>query len=112
MTSEQKNGPNTLNNAAIRHILLQYTTVAARDRELLFYLFDYKMRHACMKNLSCKIRSNPKAFKEYASLMNSEEMKSKIKQAARNPEKKDAKEVIRLVSPFLKLVQKIPFVLR
>ena len=109
VTSEQKNGPNTLNNSAIRHILLQYTTVAARDRELLFYLFDYKMRHACMKNLSCKIRSNPKAFKEYASLMNSEEMKSKIKQAARNPEKKDAKEVIRLVSPFLKIGSKNTF---
>ena len=35
-----------LSNDNIKHMLLQFTSATATSRELLFYLFDYQMRHA------------------------------------------------------------------
>ena len=53
-----------------------------------------------MRNLAFKVRSNPAAFDEYASMINSAEFKEKIVRAA-NGCQKAAKEVLDAVFPVL-----------
>jgi hypothetical protein len=85
----------------VRHLLLQYTTAAARCRELQSYLFDYKIRHTFMTRLSMKIKSDPASFQKYSEQISSAEFKKKIVAAAEDPTSKTAKEVLAAVLPFL-----------
>ena len=41
-----------------KHMLLQFTTMVATSRELLFCLFDHHMRHSVIKNMHAKIQKN------------------------------------------------------
>jgi hypothetical protein len=84
-----------------RHLLLQYTTAASTNRELLFYLFDNYMRHSFMKKLAAKVKSDPASFESFASMINSEVFKLKIMVAAEDPTSSQAKEVFAAVLPAL-----------
>ena len=90
-----------MNPKEMRHLLLQYTNAAATDRELLFYLFDCKSRHTVMRSLATKIRKDPNAFRAYADLIADDIFKSHITEAAKHPDSKVAKEVLKTVLPVL-----------
>ena len=98
--SSQKSSTN-LKASHIRHLLLHFSTCAATDHQLLFFLFDYQMRHTFMKNLHIKIRKDPAAFTEYAEMLCSSEWKEKIEAAGSDPTSKTAKEVLSAVLPIL-----------
>jgi hypothetical protein len=59
------------------------------------------MRHSFMKKLAAKVKSNPAAFDNFASMINSEEFKQNIKEAAADPTSTQAKEVLSAVLPVL-----------
>ncbi len=84
-----------------RHLLLQYTTAAATNRELMFYLLDYQMRHSVMTEMHVKIKQNPQAFDDFAGMVDSEEFSEKIKLAVEDPTSKVANEVISRILPVL-----------
>ena len=90
-----------INIKQIEHLLLQYTTRAARSHQLLYHLFDHEMRHNFMKNLSVRIKKDPASFNEFSQLLSSEEWKEKIVEAGENPTSKVAKEVLSTVIPVL-----------
>ena len=91
-----------LHSNHIRHLLLHFSTCAAMDHQLLFYLFDYQMRHSFMKNLHVKIKKDPAAFSEYAEMLCSQEWRDKIEVAGNDPTSKSAQEVLAAVLPVLK----------
>ncbi|CAB9516444.1 helicase PIF1 [Seminavis robusta] len=92
-----------LTSIQIEHLLKQYTQAAATNRDFLFYLFDCHIRHTIMRNFAAKIRKDPAAFEQYATLLRDEEFQQKILQAAENPSSPEAKQVLRTVLPVLSL---------
>ena len=64
-----------------RHLLLQYTTIPALCRELIFDLFDQKQRHAIIRQMWTKVHANPKAFERYGELMASHDSAMKLQNA-------------------------------
>ena len=50
-----------------------------------------------------KVRKDPRVFEEYAKLVRSDEFKEKVKTAAKDPNSKTAKEVLKTVSPIISL---------
>ena len=96
-----------LNKKEIQHMLLQYTTLPATCRELIFYLFDKYQRHSVMIGMSAKVKSNPEAFAAYAQLLNSPEFEKKIQDAVREaPNGKTTKEVLSTIMPVLEFAGK------
>ena len=59
-----------------------------------------------MKNLSSKIKKDPNAFADFAELIDSDQFKEKIKDAAQDPESDTAKEVVGTVLPILQFGKK------
>jgi hypothetical protein len=56
-------GTNSLGTEHFRHLLLQYTTTPATEKQLLFYLFDYHIRSTFMSNFSARINNNKQLLK-------------------------------------------------
>jgi hypothetical protein len=96
-------GTNSLRTEHFRHLLLQYTTTPATEKQLLFYLFDYHIRTTFMSNFSARINNNKTAFEAYAKEVNNEKFLSKVPQAAKDPESDLAKEVYNKISPILQM---------
>ena len=93
-----------------RHLLLQYTTLPATCRELIFYLFDQKQRHSTISGMWAKVHSNPKAFEQYGALMSSREFPLKLQQAIEKPKSKEAKEIVSDILPILSMAgNRTPF---
>ena len=84
-----------------RHLLHQYTTVPASCRELIFYLFDQKQRHATMRNMAAKVKSCPAAFEQYGKLIGSRSFAKKLQKGIQTPGGTEAKEVIAKILPIL-----------
>ena len=57
---------NKLSNKQVVHLLMQFTTAAASCQLLIFYLFDRKQRHSVLRNMTAKIRGDPKKFDDFA----------------------------------------------
>ena len=85
----------------MEHLLLQHTHAAANNRQLLFYLFDCKSRHHIIQNMAAKVRKDPMAFQEYATLLRSDNFKTMVKEAALDPYSPQASKVLKLVLPVL-----------
>lgn len=84
-----------------RHILLQYTGHAARNKELIFFLFNQAQRHGNTRGVKAVVRSNKESFKRFSDLVIDENFKKKIRKAKKNPEGKTAKEIMETVATVL-----------
>ena len=90
-----------LNTAEIKHLLLQHTNAASRNRELLFHLFDVTACQTFINNMVAKVRKDPHAFTEHAKLVNSSDFREKITNACSNPSSQDVNDVLRIILPVL-----------
>ena len=89
------------NSVQVEHLLLQFTNSAADCRELLFYIFDCKLRHKVIHNLSARVKSNRQAFDKYINLMKQDSFKDEIRQAAQEPKSKKAQTLIKSMADVL-----------
>ena len=94
---------NQLSSAQTRHLLLQFSNVAATNRELLCYLYDCASRQTTVNNYAARVRQGRKAFEEFADRVWSPEFQQKIRIASQDPTGEIAKEVWKEVLPFMSL---------
>lgn len=90
-----------LSPTQIKHLLYQYTTAAATNRTLIFYLFDQQKRHKNTQGVKAKIYQNRQAFKTFSELATSASFEKLLKTAAEKPDSKEAKQVISKVKNVL-----------
>ena len=83
------------------HIIMQYTTSAACNRQLLCQLFESNRRHGVIKGMHTKASSDSGKFGEFANEFGSVEFQNKLKAAVKNPDGSDAKYVLNKVTPLL-----------
>jgi hypothetical protein len=103
-------GSGPASTAATRHLMMQHTCVFAKNRLLLFSLFNQDQRHASARGLSTRIKNNPASFDAWAELVMDEDFEKTLEVAAANPESSEADEVLRRVQPFIRTVGKnVPF---
>ena len=91
----------SLNFKHHRHILLQYTGHAARNKDLIFFLFNQTQRHGNIGGINAVVRSNKESFKRFTELVRNEDFKKKIQRAKKKPDGKTAEEIMRIVTPIL-----------
>jgi hypothetical protein len=84
-----------------RHLLLQYTTVAAKDKQLLFFLFDYHIRTSFMSNFNTRIQNNRAAWDTFAEYVMSPAFLEKVPEAVKNKDSPLAQEVYDKIYPAL-----------
>ena len=89
------------NPIQIEHLLMQYNNIAAHCRELLFYLFDCKLRHRVIHNLSAKIKSNTNAFQKFNELMKQKDFKDQLREAAQNYKSRNARKLVNSMTDIL-----------
>ena len=100
-TGDVTNAKPTLVDAECRHLLLQHTTIPATCRELIFYLFDQKQRHAANISMWTKVHANPDAFQKFGEMMSSDAFASSLKNAIDNPKGKEAADIMSQILPVL-----------
>ena len=93
-------GP-TLFKYDIEHLLLQYTTSAARNRPLLFQLFESKWRHGVISGMHAKVASDRDGFELFATEFSTEEFQAKLKAAVKSPSGVEAKYILNKLTPLL-----------
>ena len=91
----------TLDKYQTEHLIMQYTTKAACNRQLLCQLFESNRRYGVIGNMHAKASTNPKEFGKFADEFSTSEFQEKLKAAVRNPEGSDAKYVLNKVTPLL-----------
>jgi hypothetical protein len=91
----------TLDKYQTEHLIMQYTTNAACNRQLLCQLFESNRRHGVIANMHAKATSNPKEFEKFADEFSSSEFQAKLKASVQNPDGSDAKYVLNKVTPLL-----------
>jgi hypothetical protein len=83
------------------HLLLQFSSVAARCSILIFFLFDIQRRHDNIRAMAGRHRANPMAFEELSKEIASAEFHTKVQNAVADPRCKDAKYILRKLTPIL-----------
>ena len=91
--SFEKPKPN-LNEQERIHLLMQFTTNAAKNKHLIFYLFDKLQRHSNIQGIHTKINHDPRAFAKFVKTFFSNEFQVKLKNSISDPNGKDAKQVV------------------
>ena len=99
-TAYNSSRPN-LNKLQIEHVLMQYTTTGACDRQLLCQLYESNRRHSVITNMHAKATSNKREFDMFADEFASEQFQAKLKAAVKDPEGSDAKYVLNKVTPLM-----------
>ena len=104
------NNSKSVSDKLARHLLLYHDNRFAHNIQFIFYLFNAKMRHIAISNTSLYVKNNPKAVREISTLIMSTDLLSKVKEAKNNPEGKDAKDLLALLSEHLQPASsKLPF---
>lgn len=93
--------PVRLADKEISHLLLQYTNAAASSVLLLFFLFDQKQRHSTIRNMSAKVKQNPRAFEKFTKTFMSADFQTQLQKSVAKPDSKDAKKVLAKLVPIL-----------
>lgn len=99
-TAYGNKGP-VLHDNEIEHLLMQYTTSAARNRPLLFQLFESRWRQSVIRGMHAKVSSNRQEFEQFADEFCSEEFQAKLMDATKNPKGRAAKYVLDKLVPLL-----------
>ena len=84
-----------------RHLLFQYTAIPAKCRELIFYLYDRKTRHAVVRAFLSKVKSDDASIAKFASLQANPNFPDRLRNAIEKPNSKDAKEIMSELLPIL-----------
>ena len=92
---------NTLSDSQMRHILQQYSNMAAKCRLFIFYLFDKMQRHCTIRSLSAKISKDKEAFEKFTKIFLSNAFQCKLHGAISNPDGSDAKYILNKLVPIL-----------
>lgn len=98
----------SLTDVQTRHLLLQYTTVAATTPEVVYLLFNQHTRHQNIGNLSREIKCNPRKYAAVARTLESNQFQDTLRKALQRPKTrtKEAKAVFKVVMPLLQLAAK------
>ena len=91
----------TLNKYETQHLLMQYTASAGSNRNLLCQLFESNRRHSVISNMHAKVKSDHKAFDQFANEFASVEFQAKLTAAAKNPNSPTGKYVLNKLTPIL-----------
>ena len=83
------------------HLLLQFSSVAARCQMLIFFLYDIQRRHDNIRGMAGRRKTDPKAFEALSKEMSSSKFHSKVQNAVADPTCKDAKYVLNRIVPIL-----------
>jgi hypothetical protein len=91
----------SLYTSDFRHLLLQYTTIAAKDRQLLFFLFDYHILSSFTGNFNTRINNNRAAFETFAAYITSERFREMVAEALKDKDSPLAEEIYDKIYPAL-----------
>ena len=94
----------SLSNKQTRHLLLQFSTVAARNAALIFTLANQKQRHSTVRAVSARVRSD--AFDRFVALINETGFWETLDAAADDPNSTQAQQLQRRLVPLLTLAGK------
>ena len=83
----------------LRHLLHQFHMVPSKDRRLLAYLTDSKLRCGAVFGVQAYTRNNPKSLDVITNLINSKEEKQQLQYAISHPESDEADQVLRKYRP-------------
>jgi hypothetical protein len=99
-----------LNAAQRNHLLLQFTGVAARDRQLLGYLDNAVKRVRTIYGVNAHVQNNPKAVAAVTELFENPEKQKELLQAIKNPKGPERKKILQEILPHLRLSGKdVPY---
>lgn len=93
----------TLTTKQRHHLLLQYTANAAKNSELIFYLFDQLQRHETLSRVTAKVESNKLAFQTFIKFTQSTTFKEKLKLAVKDVKSQEAKDIMSKLMPIMSI---------
>ena len=76
------------------HLLKQYTAIPAKNRRLLFYLFDTIKRYKSICGVNAYVKRDRQSVKALGALIGDAFERSTIKRAAKNPDDAESKAVL------------------
>ena len=76
------------------HVLKQYTAIPAKNRRLLFYLFDTIKRYKSICGVNAYVKRDRRSVEALGALIGDAAERSTIKRAAENPDDKESKAVL------------------
>jgi hypothetical protein len=104
------NSCKTISDTMARHLLLYHDNRFAENIQFIFYLFNVKMRHCAISNTSLYVKNNPSAVRDISQLIMSDNFMSRLADAKKNPDGKDAKELLGLLTKHIQPASsKLPF---
>ena len=84
-----------------RHLLLQYTGIAGRCHDLLFFLFDQTQRFGNIGGINSVVRNHKESFDQFTSMVKNKNFRKVLQKAKKDPTGRTAKKVMKLVTPIL-----------
>ena len=100
----------SLPNKLPAYLLRQFTTTFAHSPGFLFTAFNQRQRHDAARAVTARARVNPDSFQAFCNITSDAAFKDLTKKAVENPKGKEAKDVLRTCSSFMKLSGKmVPF---
>ena len=94
-----KRAAGKMTHAQMHHLLHQFHMTPSKDRRLLAYLTDCKLRFDAVFGVNAYTESNPKALQVITELINSDIEQQRLQKAIMDPESKLAEDVIRKYTP-------------
>ena len=98
--------PGKLSKTQRRHMLDQFTLVAAKDRRLICYLCDSLLRFEAICGVNASLKNDPHAAAAIRELLESPEEQGRLKAAIDNPDTKDSMRLLRKYLPHLRFAGK------
>jgi hypothetical protein len=85
-----------------KHLLLQFTKIAASSSPFMFFITDQMRRFECVRKTALKLKNaHPEKKAEFENLLSSPGIDDMVNFALRNPGSDEAKSLIRRVEPFV-----------
>ena len=85
------------------HLLLQYTTAAAQDKLLIFFLFNQMLRHSNIRAMKIRLRTNKENLHKVCTLIKDDNFDAKINDAIKYPDGKNAQDIAKTIIPLLSI---------
>ena len=96
----RKSGP--LTRADTRHIFTQLSGIFGKTHRFLFSLFDQMQRHNTTGNIASAVQNRPDSLEAFKTWVNDAAFLPSLERATKNPESKEAKEILARVMPHVK----------
>lgn len=102
--------PGTVNEEAVRHMMLQFSNRFANCHCLIFLLFDQMQRHAATRVVASRVKCNPQSFEDFVKWINEPDFTEKLKTAAKNPTSPSSIALLKKLGPNIQsCTSRIPF---